>query len=155
MIVVALALILVAVTAAVVIRDVQTPPPRHLHHGKNVPARDDPFDMPTQAVDMSGLLDGGKPDDEHSDPPTADVELPVLEAAAASVAPGLVPVPSTAVPIVESDHLIQTEVLQAYGERVQALALSKLLLGIAGSGVVVGLVIIALVRGIEALIRAG
>lgn len=151
MLVVTLALLLVAVTAAVVIRDVQSPAPKHAlrHEPKTAEAPEpEPIEMPTQAVDMTGLLR------ESDDRPTADIELPVLEAAGATLAPGLLPAPPGALPATESDHLIQTEVLQPYGQGEQARALSKLLLGIAGSGLAIGLVVIALVRGVEALVHA-
>jgi hypothetical protein len=173
MVVVILALIAVAVTAAVVIRDAHPavprpaekapePPPTH------APARE-PVDPPTEGIDMTQLVFHDEPPTEEAsvDAPTQATPMPVSFAGAQAAA--ILPSPASAVePIAkpafipagkphlqpDPDRLIQTEIVIEDVARAQSLALTRLAIGMAVSGAVIGLGVIGIARGITLLVHA-
>lgn len=172
MVVVILALIAVAVTAAVVIRDAHPPVPHPAAKtpepaAEETPAQD--LDPPTEAIDMTQLVlpDGPPTEDASIDAPTQSTPMPVSFAGAQAAA--ILPYPASVVePIAkpgfipagmphlqpDPDRLIQTEVVIQDVSRAQSVALTRLAIGMGVSGAVIGLGVIGIVRGITLLVRA-
>jgi hypothetical protein len=172
MLIVALALVVVAATAAVVIRDA------HPRPAKPVPAASDAtpepdaqplvLEMP-QAIEPAGPASVFETD---VDAPTQSMPAPLAFAGGGQAA-ALLPYAPIAVPVPEPeqvqpaafvpagtpylqpdpDHLIQTEVVIEDPDREHSAAVTKLLLGMAVSGTAMGLVIVGAGRGIGALIH--
>jgi len=173
MVVVILALIAVAVTAAVVIRDAHPPVPRPAAKTpepapQQTPARE-PVDLPTEAIDMTQLVFPDEPqtEDDSVDAPTQATPMPVSFAGPQAAA--ILPSPASVVePIAkpaftpagkphlrpDPDRLIQTEIVIEDVARAQSLALTRLAIGMAASGAVIGLGVIGIARGITLLVRA-
>ena len=171
MLVAVLALVVVAATAAVVIRDAHPRPPKAIPAVPDaaVDAAPEPerADYPTQAVDMTQL---GAMDESGLDAPTQSMTMPVAFAGgqAAAVlpypsAPQPVPAaepaaqPATFVPAgvphlqPDPERLIQTEIVIEDPEREHSAAVTKLVLGVAVSGTAMGLVVVGAGRGIASL----
>ena len=172
MVVVVLALIALAVTATVVIRDAHAP-----HSQPAVPSPEplsdpasgrDPVEAPTEAIDMTQLItDAPGGDDLSSDPPTQSMPIPVSSSVAQAAA--ILPYPaSVAEPIAlpaafvpagkprlsaDPDRLIQTEIVIEDVARAQTVALRRLAIGMAASGAVIGLGVIGVARGIALLVH--
>jgi len=169
MLIVALALVVVAATAAVVIRDAHPRPPKAV---ADVP------EAAPEAVAQPLVLDVPQPIEEEEAPydpdldaPTQSMPAPVAFAGgqAAALRP-YAPIPAAApepepvqaaafVPAgtpylqPDPDRLIQTEIVIEDPAREQSAALTKLALGMAISGTAIGLVIVGAGRGIGALIH--
>jgi hypothetical protein len=174
MVVVVLALIALAVTAAVVIRDAHPPVARQAVNAEPSPevrAEPDVVDAPTEAIDMTQFVVPGQAEYEPSfDPPTQSMPTPVTFSGAQAAA--ILPYPASkpaAETIVEpaafvragTPHrqpdparLIQTEILIEDEARAQTLALTRLVIGLAASGAVIGLGVIGLARGLMLLVHA-
>ncbi len=172
MLIVALALVVVAATAAVVIRDahprLSAPDATRPDEAPEPPAEPDPVDAPTQAVDMSQLTSAEVSD---LDAPTQSMPLPVAFAGAQAAAllpyPAAIPEPSveaapkpaafvpagTPYPQPDPDRLIQTEVVIDDPQRAHNAAMTRLALGIAVSGTAIGLGVMGAARGVAALIH--
>jgi hypothetical protein len=177
MVVVVLALIALAVTAAVVIRDahppVANPAPQPVKDATApapvVGGEADVVDAPTEAVDMTQLVVPAA-DDPSFDPPTQSMPAPVVFSG--SQAAAILPYPAQAPafePVVEpaafapasSPHLrpdptrlIQTEIVIEDVARAQTLALTRLVIGLALSGAAIGFGLIGAVRGIMFVVHA-
>ena len=176
MLVVILALIAVAVTATVVIRDAHQPVARHTTEPTAPPSEPaperDPLDAPTEAVDMTQLVaaDQSLVHEDPYDPPTQSMQMPVSFAGAQAAA--ILPYPASSEPVLEPvepsafvqagrphlqpdpDRLIQTEIVIDDVARAQKRALTKLMVGMAVSGAVIGLGVIGIARGIALLVHA-
>jgi hypothetical protein len=165
MLTVALALVVVAATAAVVIRDA------HPKRAKPVVSTPDAteavaeplvFDAPTEAMDIAQLHAAMEDD---TDAPTQSMPMPVAFAGAqAAVALTYPSMPGPSTPLVaqpaafvpagtpyaqpDPDRLIQTEVVVPVGDEVRKAAFTKLVLGIAISGTALGLLSVAGARAI-------
>jgi hypothetical protein len=191
MLVVVLALLAVAVTAAVVIRDAHPPVPGPVHGPaadtagpatethppatERAPATEtaperEPVDAPTEAIDMTQLVLPDTPpgDDGSVNAPTQSIPMPVSFAGAQAAA--ILPYPTSVVEPVatpaafipagkphlqpDPDRLIQTEIVIEDVNRAQTLAWTRLAIGMAVSGAVIGLGVIGIARGITLLVRA-
>jgi hypothetical protein len=172
MLIVALALVVVAATAAVVIRDAHPSPPKAAAEIPDaIPeaaAQPLVFDVPTQTIESPQPVADFNPD---LDAPTQSMPAPVFFSGgqAAALLP-LVPQPEpvgepepahqaaafvpAGTPYLQADpdHLIQTEVV-IDPDAEHSAAVTKLVLGIAVSGAAVGLVIVGAGRGIGLLIH--
>jgi len=172
MVVVILAVLALAVTAAVVIRDAHAP-----HSQPAVPSPEpssdpafgrDPLEAPTEAIDMTQLVAGTPGREDLSfDPPAQSMPIPVSSSAAQAAA--ILPYPaSVAEPIArpaafvpsgkphlsaDPDRLIQTEIVIEDVARAQTVALRRLAIGMAASGAVIGLGVIGVARGIALLVH--
>ena len=174
MLVVALALIALAVTAAVVIRDAHPPAARRVVETTDptpeAAAEPDAIDAPTQAIDMTQLVVSDRPanDDPSLDAPTQSVPMPVAfsGAQAAAILPYAAPAaepiaePAAFVPAGKPQpqpdpaRLIQTEIVIEDVTRAQKMAMTRLVVGLAVSGAAVGFGVIGVARGIMFLIHA-
>lgn len=165
MLIAALALIVVAATAAVVIRDA--------HPREDKPVTETPETAPRPLViDVPHAIEPAEPAtmfDTDVDAPTQS--MPAVAFAGQAAALVYAPIPETApepqpafqpaafVPAgtpylqPDPDHLIQTEVVIEDPDREHSAAVTKLVLGLAVSGTAIGLVIVGAGRGIDALIR--
>jgi hypothetical protein len=175
MVVVVLALIALAVTAAFVIRDAHPPvaPPASetTEPSPEVRAEADVVDAPTQAIDMAQLVAPVQADDDLSfDPPTQS--MPISVAFSSAQAAAILPYPASepaGEPIVEpaafvragTPHLqldparlIQTEIVIEDVARAQTLALTRLVIGLAASGAIIGFGVIGVARGLMLLVHA-
>ena len=163
MLIVALALVVVAATAAVVIRDAHPSPPK--------PAAEMPV-APAEPLVLDMLAPPA--DEPQSDVDAPTQSMPVPFAFAGSQAAALLPYQLAPEPLIEpepavqqpaafvpagtpylqpdADHLIQHEVVIDPDEEHSA-AVTKLIIGIAASGTAMGLVIVGAGRGIGVLIR--
>jgi hypothetical protein len=174
MLVVALALIALAVTAAVVIRDAHPPAAQPIVEttdpSPDLTAEPDVIEAPTEAVDMSQLVVPDRPgnnDDLSLDAPTQSMPLPVAfsGAQAAAIIPYSAP---AADPIIEPAafvpegkphlqpdpaRLIQTEIVIEDVSRAQTKAMTRLVVGLAVSGAAVGFGVIGVARGIMFLVH--
>jgi hypothetical protein len=173
MLVVALALIALAVTAAVVIRDAHPPAARPVVEtsdpSPDVAAGPDVVDPPTEAIDMTQLVVPDRPrdDDLSLDPPTQSMPVPVAfsGAQAAAILPYSAPAaepiiePAAFVPAgkphpqADPARLIQTEIVIEDVTRAQKMAMTRLVVGLAVSGAVIGLGVIGVARGIMFLVH--
>jgi hypothetical protein len=184
MVVIVLALIALAVTAAVVIRDAHPPAGKPVvrpvdqrvaktaEPSEDFGAEPDVVDAPTQAIDMTQLVLPQVPagDDLSFDQPTGSIPVPVASSAAQAAA--ILPYPASA-PIVEPilepaafmpagkphlqpdpDRLIQTEIVIEDVARAQKLAMTRLVIGLAASGAVFGFGVIGIARLIMVLVHA-
>jgi hypothetical protein len=168
MLIVALALVIVAATAAVVIRDAHPRPPR--------PVADVPEAAPETVaqplvLDVPQPIEDEAPHDPDLDAPTQSMPAPLAFAGGQAAAllpyapmpaPSREPEPVQAAAFVpagtpylqpDPDHLIQTEVVIEDPGREHSAALTKLALWMAISGTAIGLVIVGAGRGIGALIH--
>jgi hypothetical protein len=167
MLIVALALVVVAATAAVVIRDAHPRPAKPVTDVPEVapqtvaqplvldvpqqveaePAYDPDLDAPTQSMPAVGFGSS----QAATLRPYAPVPSPASE-------PGTLQ-PAAFVPAgtpylqPDPDHLIQTQVVIEDPDHEQSTAVTKLVLGMAVSGTAIGLVIVGAGRGIGALIN--
>jgi hypothetical protein len=134
MLVVIFALVAVAITATIVIRDAHQPahraPSRHTGHRAEDPLAT--VDAPTEGVDLSELDLGLVP--QAGPPGITPLGTPHLQP--------------------DDTRLIQTEVVLEDTGREHTIALTRLVVGITACGVFVGLGVIALVRGIDLLVHA-
>jgi len=184
MLVVVLALIALAVTAAIVIRDAHNPKAQPFakpgvdtaESSPDVRAEPDVVDAPTEAIDMTQLVAPQAPSSEDLsfDPPTQSMPVPVAFSGAQAAA--ILPYPASG-PAVEPAHgpalgpaafvpagkphlqpdpdrLIQTEIVIEDVTRAQKLALTRLVIGLAASGAVFGFGAIGIARGIMLLVHA-
>lgn len=173
MLTVAIALVVVAATAAVVIRDA------HPRPAKAGPEMTDPIpepaappavlDMPAQTLEPTepaSLFETGVDAPTQSMPAFAFGGAQAAALLPYPAAPEVLPDPEPAVqqpaafvpagtPYLQPDpdHLIQTEVVIDDPAREQSAAVTRLVLGIAVSGTAMGLVIVGAGRGIGALFR--
>jgi hypothetical protein len=180
MVVIVLALIALAVTAAVVIRDAHPPAGQPVAHpivgtaesSPEVGTAPDVVDAPTQAVDMTQLVVPQVPagEDLSFDPPTESMPVPMAFSGAQAAA--ILPYPASehvVQPIMEPaafvpagkphlqpnpDRLIQTEIVIEDVTRAQKLAMTRLVIGLAASGAVFGFGVIGVARGIMLLVHA-
>jgi len=171
MLIVALALVVVAATAAVVIRDAHPRPARPLPAASDATVEPD---VQPLVLEMPQPLEPAQPAsvfDTDVDAPTQSMPAPLAfaggqAAALLPYAPIPVPVPEpeqvqpaafvpAGTPYLQPDpdHLIQTEVVIEDPDREHSAAVTKLLLGMAVSGTAMGLVIVGAGRGIGALIH--
>ena len=163
MLIVALALVVVAATAAVVIRDAHPSPPKAAAEVPLTPAEPLVLDLPAPPAD-----------EPLSDVDAPTQSMPAPFAFAGSQAAALLPYQLAPEPIAEPepavrqpaafvpagtpylqpdpDHLIQHEVVIDPDQEHSA-AVTKLVIGIAVSGTAVGLAIVGAGRGIDVLIR--
>ena len=167
MLIVALALVVVAATAAVVIRDAH---PRRPKPVAEVPEATPETVAEPLVLDVPQQVEE-PPYDPDLDAPTQSMPVPFAFAGgqAAALLP-YAPIPATApepepvqpaafVPAgtpylqPDPDHLIQTEVVIEDPDREHSTAVTKLALGLAVSGTAIGLVIVGAGRGIGALIH--
>ena len=164
MLIVALALVVVAATAAVVIRDAHPSPAKPAPEVPEVRSEPLVLDMPA-----TPQVPADEPSETDVDAPTQSMPAVAFDGAAA-----LLPYRAPAEPVAqpESDirrpaafvpagtpylqpdpeHLIQTEVV-IDPEREHSAAMTKLVVGIAVSGAAIGLVVIGAGRGAGVLIR--
>jgi hypothetical protein len=155
MVEVVLALAAIAVTAAIVIGDArpptpQEPPPREPGF-EELPVLPTPLlleqiDAPTEAMDLAAL--------SSADAPALAQTTFALPLPSARTLP-LMPEPSvgTPHPRPDPDRLIQTEVQVPDGGGEHAKAVTRLVIGITASGLVLGLMLMGLGRAIGLLFR--
>ena len=172
MLIVALALVVVAATAAVVIRDAHPAPakpatatteatpevpeeplvievPAQVVEEPQAPTEIDPdLDAPTQSMPAPVLFAGGQAAAALSHAPEPE---PAREPEPAYQRAAFVPA-GTPYLQPDPDHLIQTEVV-IDPEREHNTAITKLVVGMAVSGAALGLVIVGAGRGIGALVH--
>jgi len=170
MLVAVLALVVVAATAAVVIRDAHPRPPKAIPAVPEAAVETAPepelADPPTQAVDMTQLT---AMDESDLDAPTQSMPMPV---AFGGQGAALLPYPAAPQPIPavepaappaafvpagvphlqpDPDRFIQTEIVIEDPAREHSAAVTKLVLGVAVSGTAMGLLIVGAGRGIASL----
>jgi hypothetical protein len=171
MLIVALALIVVAATAAVVIRDAHPGPQRSVTEILDETPQAAPQPL---VIDMPQSIESAAPAsifDTDVDAPTQSMPAVAFAGGQAAALLPYAPIPETAsepepvfqpaafVPAgtpylqPDPDHLIQTEVVIEDPDREHRAAVTKLVLGLAVSGTAMGLVIVGAGRGIDALVR--
>src|SRR5579864_622382 len=168
MLIVALALVVVAATAAVVIRDAHPQPPKPVVEAPE--ATPEAVAQPL-VLDVPRPIEDEPPYDPDLDAPTQSMPVPVAFGAGQAAAllpyapiPAPAPEPETVQPAAfvpagtpylqpDPDHLIQTEVVIDDPHREHSAALRKLALGMAVSGTAIGLVIVGAGRGIGVLVH--
>ena len=167
MLIVALALVVVAATAAVVIRDAHPSPPKPAAHVPDATPEPLVFEVP-QSVEQP---EPATIFDTDVDAPTQSMPAVAFAGGqATALLPSYAPIPQ-AIPEPEPmqpaafvpagtpylqpdpDHLIQTEIVIDDPEGEHKAALTKLVLGLAISGTAMGLVIVGAGRGVGALIH--
>jgi hypothetical protein len=159
MVEVVLALAAIAVVAAIVLGDAR-PTQRQEAPAPIQPAFEElpavpatlvleDIDRPTQAADLSDL------------PTQLSEPMPIADTTFALPLPSAQALPATAEAALgkpharpDPDRLIQTEVLLPDGSRAHAIALTRLIIGIAAAGLVLGLGLMGLARAISLLVGA-
>ena len=167
MLTVAVALVVVAATAAVVIRDAHPRPAKPVVEAPEAPAQPLVLEMPAVSPEP-----GSTAETDITDAPTQSMPAPFAVAAGqaaallpfqpsleSALAPQPAKQPAAFVPAgtpylqPDPDRLIQTEIVIDDPEREHNAALTKLVLGIAVSGTAVGLAAVAAGRGAGLLIH--
>ena len=171
MLIVALALIVVAATAAVVIRDAHPRPQRSATEVLDATPQAAPQPL---VIDMPQVIEPTEPTsmfDTDVDAPTQSMPAVAFAGGQAAALLPYAPIPEAApepepvfqpaafvppgTPYLQPDpeHLIQTEVVIEDPDREHSAAVTKLVLGMTVSGTAIGLVIVGAGRGIDALVR--